>query len=228
MAACERRTTMNRSRMLLVSLAVVLSGCAATGWDAQGGSGPSGEVVPSFSPGAIVFVEGPDEKHGERLLGAFLPAECLEMWPREEAIAAREIVLVGRSSRRGPRGGVRQPPLLNPRPPHDPLHDWRQRPPDPRVVEQARQLYRQRLAEAQERYLNSKGYQDHHAVPIYLGGTRKGQTFRLHTAYHQAITQEFRREWPYGQDPPRPQQLAEVMIRVYSKYPIPQLIGVEP
>lgn len=93
---------------------------------------------------------------------------------------------------------------------------------------QARQLYHQRLTEAQARYPNSKGYQEHHTIPIYLGGPAKGPTYRLLTAYHQAITQEFRQEWPYGQEPPRPQQLAEIMIRVYSKYPIPQLIGIEP
>jgi len=54
-------------------------------------------------------------------------------------------------------------------------------------MEQARQLYRQRLIEVQQRYPNSQGYQ-----------------------YH-------------NQEPPPTRQLAEIMLRVYSKYPIPQL-----
>lgn len=83
--------------------------------------------------------------------------------------------------------------------------------------------------EAQAHYPNSTGYQEHHFVPLYLGGTSGGVTYRLPAAYHQAITQEFRRLWPYGQrDKPNPAQLLEIMIKVYSKYPIPHLVGINP
>jgi len=215
---------MSRSRKLLVSLAAVLAGCAATTPATQDRNDTSGQVASHWLTGESVFVE---DRSG-RLSGAFLPAEVIEGWFQEEAVAAGEIQLVGRGIRRAPGAGVRRPPLLNGRPPIDPLRYWRQRPPDPQVVEQARQLYRQRLTEVQARYPDSQGYQYHHAVPIYMGGNAKGPTYRLPTAYHQAITQEFRREWPYGQEPPRPLQLAEIMMRVYSKYPIPQLIGIEP
>jgi hypothetical protein len=98
------------------------------------------------------------------------------------------------------------------------------------VVLQARQLYSQRLAEAQAKYPNSEGYQAHHFVPLYLGGARDGQTFRLPTAYHKAITAEFRRLHGYGSnvERPSPARLQELLIQVYSKYPIPQLVGIEP
>lgn len=220
---------MNCSRVLLVCLALVLAGCAATGTLAQSRNSASSQVAPDGLEGAGIFVEGPSASESSQLRGAFLPAEWLDVWSlAEEEIAAGEIAHVGRGVRRGPGTGVRRPPLLNARPLPDPLRYWRQRPADSQVVAQARQLYRQRLAEAQERYPNARGYQDHHAIPIYMGGTAKGPTYRLPTAYHQAITQEFRREWPYGHEPPRPQQLAEIMIRVYAKYPIPQLTGIEP
>lgn len=212
-----------------MSLALGLAGCAATGTLVQSSNDTPSQVDPDGLDGAGIFVEGPGAGESSRLRGAFLPAEWLDVGsPAEEAMPAGEIALVGRGIRRGPGTGVRRPPLLNARPLPDPLRYWRQRPADPQVVAQARQLYRQRLAEAQERYPNAKGYQDHHAIPIYMGGTAQGPTYRLPTAYHQALTQEFRREWPYGQEPPRPQQLAEIMIRVYAKYPIPQLTGIEP
>jgi hypothetical protein len=101
---------------------------------------------------------------------------------------------------------------------------------DPKVVEQTRLLYYQRLAEAQALYPNASGYQNHHVIPQYLGGPKNGTTYRLRTAYHQAITQAFRREWPYGQSAakPSPEQLMKIMMKVYGKYPIPQLVGIEP
>ena len=102
-------------------------------------------------------------------------------------------------------------------------------PPDPRLVEQTRQLYYQQLAKAQQQYPHSTGHQEHHVIPRYLGGPKDGVTYRLSTAYHQAITQEFRREWPYGQNQrPTQEELFKILLRVYSKYPIPQLIGIEP
>ncbi len=96
------------------------------------------------------------------------------------------------------------------------------------MVQQARQRYFERLKEAQEKYPNSEGYENHHFVPVYLGGPQNGKTFRIPTAYHKAITQEFRERWNYGQGEPSPAQLQEILVQVYSRYPIPQLVGIEP
>jgi hypothetical protein len=176
---------------------------------------------------AGVFVEMPGD--GEEVLGAFLPAEWWEEGAETEP-SVGDIVLVRRPRPRGTGPGPRrQPPLLNPGPTPETLRYWTRRTVNPKVVEQTRRLYYQRLAEAQALYPNSSGYQNHHAVPIYLGGPRNGMTYRLLTPYHQAITQEFRRQWGYGrEDKPNPQQLMDLLIRVYGKYPIPQLVGIEP
>ncbi|MFP2913731.1 hypothetical protein ACLESD_53870 [Pyxidicoccus sp. 3LFB2] len=65
-------------------------------------------------------------------------------------------------------------------------------------------------------------------IPRYLGGPKNGQTYRLPTAYHKAVTQAFRRERSYGSGSPTPQDLQKILVRVYSRYPIPQLIGITP
>lgn len=106
-----------------------------------------------------------------------------------------------RPSRRrgGGEPGRRQPPLLNPRPTPEQQQAQQRRAADLAVVLQARQLYVQRLKEAQERYPNSAGYENHHFVPRYLNGPKDGKTFRIPTAYHKAITQAFRRRWAYRQ-----------------------------
>jgi hypothetical protein len=130
--------------------------------------------------------------------------------------------------RGGGEPGRRQPPLLNPRPTAEQRQAQERRAAELAAVLQARQLYSQRLKEAQERYPNSEGYENHHFVPRYLGGPENGRTFRIPTAYHKAITQEFRGIWKYGQGEPSPAQLQEILVQVYSKYPIPQLVGIEP
>ena len=63
--------------------------------------------------------------------------------------------------------------------------------------------------------------QQHHVVPRYLGGAANGRTVPLDAAYHQQITNEFRRLWPYGQGTPTAQQLERIMQQVYEKYPLP-------
>jgi hypothetical protein len=172
-----------------------------------------------------VFIEG----GGEGLPGAFLPRQWeLLVWsagedPLEGAVATRPV-------RRGPgAGAVRRPPLLNPRPSPAQVQARAQRTANLAVVLQARQLYQQRLKEAQATYPNSPGYENHHLIPMYLGGPKNGQTYRLPTAYHKAVTQAFRGKWEYGQGRrPDPQKLQDIMIEVYAQYPIPQLIGIEP
>ncbi len=155
--------------------------------------------------------------------GAFVCAEWVDA-PSSDNVEGR------RPSRRrgGGEPGRRQPPLLNPRPTPEQRQVQERRAADLAVVLQARQLYFQRLKEAQEKYPNSVGYENHHFVPLYLGGPQNGTTFRIPTAYHKAMTQAFRGRWGYGREKPSPQELQELLIRVYSSYPIPQLIGIEP
>lgn len=219
---------MRCSKELLAFLSLlILASCSVRGTVAHRDAVDPGEAD-SLSGGLSTFVEWPEAGAENRLPGAFLPAECWEPMP-VEVPASAEVMPVGRPVRRGVGPGLRrQPPLLNPRPPPDPLRYWTRRPPDPRVVEQARRLYWQKLAEAQARYPNSGGYQEHHAVPIYLGGEGTGPTYRLPTAYHKAITQAFRQRWPYGQKKPDPQKRFEILMEVYSEYPIPQLLGIQP
>jgi hypothetical protein len=130
--------------------------------------------------------------------------------------------------RGGGEPGRRQAPLLNPRSTPEQRQAQERRAADLAVVLQARQLYVQRLKEAQERYPNSEGYENHHFVPLYMGGPKDGKTYRIPTAYHKAITQAFRERWKYRQGHPRPERLQEILVQVYSQYPIPQLIGIEP
>lgn len=218
-------------KVLIASLALVIfDGCATSGAGERSEEARLHEAGPSPSDGMGIFVEGPDARAEDQLRGVFLPAECWEAWLEEEVSASGEITRVSRPARRGSGPGPRRPPpLLNPRPTSDQLRYWQQRPPDPRVLEQARRLYFQRLTEAEAMYPNSSGYENHHGVPLYLGGTPQGTTYRLRTAYHKLITREFRREWAYGRrDKPNPKELMDILIRVYGKYPIPQLVGIEP
>jgi hypothetical protein len=135
-----------------------------------------------------------------------------------------------RPPRRGGPGGppVQRPPLLNPRPTPQQRQERQRRTADLAALQAARKLYVQRLAEARALYPNSQGYQDHHLVPVYLGGPRSGVTYRIPTAYHKLITREFRREWSYDRRPPNPAELRDLLLKVYSSYPIPQLIGITP
>lgn len=61
----------------------------------------------------------------------------------------------------------------------------------------------------------------HHKTPIYLGGARNGPTVTIDGAYHQLITNEFRRLWAYGRGRPSSQALSEIMRKVYDKFPLP-------
>ncbi|HSP80068.1 MAG TPA: hypothetical protein VLQ93_16175, partial [Myxococcaceae bacterium] len=162
------------------------------------------------------------EGKGENLAG---PGQ-----PSDSEHGTRELRMRRPPRRGGPgRPLVRRPPLLNPRPTPEQRLEARRRAADLEAVQTSRKLYFQRLAEAQALYPNSTGYQGHHFVPMYLGGASNGVTYRLPTASHMAITQEFRRHWNYGRgDKPDPEQLMGIMLKVYSKYPIPQLVGITP
>ena len=61
----------------------------------------------------------------------------------------------------------------------------------------------------------------HHIMPKYLGGAADGARVKLDAAYHQLITNEFRRLAPYGGARPSPARVEQIMKQVYSKFPLP-------
>jgi hypothetical protein len=156
--------------------------------------------------------------------------DTVESAPAEDLGNEPGALLSRRPPKRSGPGGppVRRPPLLNPRPTPQQQQERQRRAADLAALQAARKLYFQRLAEAQSLYPNSQGYQDHHLVPVYLGGLRSGVTYRIPTAYHKLLTREFRREWNYDRRPPRSAELQKLLLKVYSQYPIPQLIGINP
>lgn len=91
---------------------------------------------------------------------------------------------------------------------------------DPKV---ARQRFDQGLAEAKQKFphLEGKPPQEHHVHPKYLGGPQGGPTVKVDPAYHQLITNEFRREHAYNSKLPDLEVQEEIMKKVYSKYPLP-------
>lgn len=90
-----------------------------------------------------------------------------------------------------------------------------------------RERYSQAKAEAEAKYPGKVGlYEWHHFWPIYLGGPRDGPMFRVPAAYHQLITNAFREHYPYGQPKPNAGDAQIIMMKVYARYPIPQLIGL--
>jgi hypothetical protein len=141
-------------------------------------------------------------------------------------------LLMRRPPRRGGPGGppgTRQPPLLSPRLTPQQRLEAQRRAADLAALQASRDLYHQGLATAKALYPNSRGYQEHHVIPVYLGGARSGKTFRVPTAYHKLLTRAFRKEWGYDKtSPPKPQERLEIMLKVYSQFPIPQLIGINP
>ena len=62
----------------------------------------------------------------------------------------------------------------------------------------------------------------HHIEPKYLGGDPNGPVIALNGAYHQLITNEFRRLWEYGKGiTPTTEKLQEMVDFVYSIFPLP-------
>jgi len=81
-----------------------------------------------------------------------------------------------------------------------------------------------KLAQAAEKSYPLKiGKQEwHHVVPMYLGGAKDGLMVRISSAYHQLITNEFRSLWSYGQGLPSAPRLQQLLMDVYSKFPLPK------
>jgi hypothetical protein len=96
------------------------------------------------------------------------------------------------------------------------------------AIEQTlRERYTSAKAEAEAKYPGKVGlYQWHHFWPRYLGGRADGPMFRVPADYHQLITNAFREEHAYGLGPPSATRAQEIMMKVYARYPIPQLIGI--
>lgn len=207
-------------RFWLLASWLLLAGCAAEHLAVRDDARPEREV---FLPTELQDWEG-------------WSAEGLEeagwdiYFVASGAASEVESVMARRPPRRdrGSPSGRPAPPLLNPRPTREQRESMRRRSEDVIAVHQARTRYFEALKEAQARYPEHQGYQNHHLVPIYLGGARDGVTYRLQSAYHQAITQEFRRQWSYGSTKPNGDQLRQILLDVYSRYPIPQLIGITP
>jgi hypothetical protein len=77
------------------------------------------------------------------------------------------------------------------------------------------------LKKAQQLYPKKAGkIEGHHPVPKYLGGAKNQPLKYIDGAYHQAITNAFRKLHPYGLPKPSPAQLKKIMQKVYSKLPI--------
>ncbi|HZI04401.1 MAG TPA: hypothetical protein VEZ71_10280, partial [Archangium sp.] len=87
----------------------------------------------------------------------------------------------------------------------------------------ARARYDKGMQEARKAFPHLAGgpKQKHHVQPRYLGGPENGPTVDLDPAYHQLITNEFRRLVGYGMEKPPLQIVLEIMKKVYSKYPLP-------
>jgi hypothetical protein len=96
------------------------------------------------------------------------------------------------------------------------------------ALEQAlRERYGRLKAEAERLYPNKVGqYEEHHFWPSYLGGPADGPKYRVPAPYHQLITNAFRQRWNYGRGSPDKEEAHRIMMKVYSEYPIPQLIGI--
>ena len=89
--------------------------------------------------------------------------------------------------------------------------------------------YEEHVRQAQKEYPNKAGrFEIHHKTPRYLGGAPDGPTVSIDAAYHQVITNHFRRLWPYRGDPgykgrlPNQEELREIMEKVYSIHPLPK------
>lgn len=90
------------------------------------------------------------------------------------------------------------------------------------VAARGANLFDDLVRAAQRQYPKKAGkIEEHHIDPLYLGGAKNGPTVPLDAAYHQLITNEFRRLAPYGSEVPSAARVREIMRQVYEKYPLP-------
>ena len=85
--------------------------------------------------------------------------------------------------------------------------------------------YEAAVREAQSLFPQKAGKIElHHIRPKYLGGAKNGKLVPLDAAYHQVITNAFRKELPYGLGWTKKMEYNEWLEyarRVYSQYPLP-------
>ena len=62
----------------------------------------------------------------------------------------------------------------------------------------------------------------HHIEPRYMGGSPNGKIIQLNAAYHQMITNEFRKQYKYNLGPLNEVVRHNYMRDVYMKYPLPR------
>ena len=60
----------------------------------------------------------------------------------------------------------------------------------------------------------------HHVLPKYINGFDDHIVVPIDAAYHQKITNEFRRQWRYGKGPADPTEWERILNAVYDVYPI--------
>lgn len=78
------------------------------------------------------------------------------------------------------------------------------------------------IREAEQLFPKKAGkFENHHEWPRYMGGPAGGPLSNINAAYHQLITNEFRRLAPYGKLQLSPAEAKEIMEQVYAKYPLP-------
>ena len=86
--------------------------------------------------------------------------------------------------------------------------------------------YQKIVKDSRQRYPEKTGYyEDHHIDPQYMGGDPKGNLIELDGAYHQMITNEFRKIQPYGS-----KRLDEAIRKIYhetSIYKIPSSYKID-
>jgi hypothetical protein len=129
---------------------------------------------------------------------------------------------------RGGRGRSRsREPVFNAEPTPEQREAARRQAENAALEQTLRDRYWRLKAEAEQRYPDKQGqYEQHHFFPMYLGGKENGTTYRVPAAYHQLITNAFRRLHPYGSPKPQAWEAQSFMLKVYSEYPIPQLVGI--
>ena len=78
------------------------------------------------------------------------------------------------------------------------------------------------MFELQKKYPNKAGkIEQHHIDPKYMGSDPKGPKIPLDGAYHQEITNEFRKRHPYGGGTLPVDERQAIMEQVYKKLPLP-------
>jgi hypothetical protein len=139
----------------LLVCCLTLIGCASDSQVVRETAAPVEEAAKDIPPGTTVLVLGAPETERVDVPSVFLPVE---------------------RGGRGRLGERTQPPLLSSRPTREEIAARRRQAEEYWLVQQAREQYYQALAEARARYPNHQGHQEHHFIPIYLGGPRTGAT----------------------------------------------------